>query len=141
MNCLAPLGPVYQAGTLSGNPLAMAAGIASLRMLRDDPPYERLENLGAMLADGIREVARNKGIALQVPQAGSMFCLFFSESPVENFEQAVASDLDAFKKVFHSCLSNGIYLPPSAYETCFISSAHGEDEISQTLDRVVAALS
>ncbi|MBT3638545.1 MAG: glutamate-1-semialdehyde 2,1-aminomutase [Opitutae bacterium] len=141
MDCLAPLGPVYQAGTLSGNPLAMAAGIASLRMLKDTPPYERLEQLGAMLARGIREAAEKKGIALQVPQVGSMFCLFFSESPVGNFEQALATDADAFKKVFQACLANGIYLPPSAYETCFISAAHGEDEISRTLEQVRLALS
>jgi len=141
MDCLAPLGPVYQAGTLSGNPLAMAAGIASLRMLKESPPYERLDKLGAMLAGGIREAAEEKGIALQVPQVGSMFCLFFSGSPVGNFEQALATDADAFKKVFQACLANGIYLPPSAYETCFISSAHGEDEISQTLEQVRLALS
>jgi glutamate-1-semialdehyde 2,1-aminomutase len=141
MDCLAPLGPVYQAGTLSGNPLAMAAGIASLKMLKENPPYERLEKLGAMLAGGIREAAEEKGIALQVPQVGSMFCLFFSESPVGNFEQALATDTDAFKKIFQACLTNGIYLPPSAYETCFISSAHGENEISQTLDQIRLALS
>jgi glutamate-1-semialdehyde 2,1-aminomutase len=141
MDFLAPLGPVYQAGTLSGNPLAMAAGIASLRMLKENPPYERLEQLGAMLAGGIREAAEGKGIALQVPQVGSMFCLFFSESPIGNFEQALATDTEAFKKVFQACLTNGIYLPPSAYETCFISSAHGEDEISQTLDQIRLALS
>ena len=141
MDCLAPLGPVYQAGTLSGNPLAMAAGIASLKMLKENPPYARLEKLGSMLAEGIRETAEKKGLALQVPQVGSMFCLFFSPSPVGNFEQALGSDADAFKKIFQSCLSNGIYLPPSAYETCFLSAAHGEDEISQTLDEVRLALS
>jgi len=141
MDCLAPLGPVYQAGTLSGNPLAMAAGIASLRILKENPPYERLEKLGAMLAGGIREAAKEKGIALQVPQIGSMFCLFFSEDPVRNFEQALDSDAGAFKKIFQTCLANGVYLPPSAYETCFISAAHGEDEISQTLEQVRLALS
>ncbi len=141
MDCLAPLGPVYQAGTLSGNPLAMAAGIASLKMLKENPPYERLEKLGSMLADGIRETAEKKGLALQVPQVGSMFCLFFAPSPVGNFEQALGSDADAFKKIFQSCLSNGIYLPPSAYETCFLSAAHGEDEISQTLEQIRSALS
>ena len=141
MDWLAPLGPVYQAGTLSGNPLAMAAGIASLRMLKENPPYDRLEKLGAMLAMGIKEAAEEKGVALQVPQAGSMFCLFFSETPVRNFDQALNSDGEAFKRIFHACLKNGIYLPPSAYETCFLSSAHGEDEISQTLDQVRLALS
>ena len=141
MDWLAPLGPVYQAGTLSGNPLAMAAGIASLRMLKENPPYDRLEKLGAMLAMGIKEAAEEKGVALQVPQAGSMFCLFFSGSPVRNFDEALDSDVEAFKKIFHACLASGIYLPPSAYETCFISSAHGEEEISQTIDKVRMALS
>ena len=140
MECLAPLGPVYQAGTLSGNPLAMAAGIASLGMLRENPPYERLEEMGNKLASGIREIAEEKGIPLQVPQVGSMFCLFFSDQPVENFEQAVSSDTDAFKPVFRDCLVNGIYLPPSAYETCFISSAHGDAEISRTLEQIRKAL-
>ncbi len=140
MECLAPLGPVYQAGTLSGNPLAMAAGIASLGMLREKPPYERLEEMGNKLASGIREIAEEKGIPLQVPQVGSMFCLFFSEQPVENFEQAVSSDADAFSPVFRDCLANGIYLPPSAYETCFISSAHGDAEISRTLEQIRKAL-
>ena len=141
MDFLAPLGPVYQAGTLSGNPLAMAAGIASLRMLKDNPPYERLNKLGKLLSTGIKEVANQKGIALQVPQTGSMFCLFFSQNPVLNYEQALASEVDSFKKIFQSCLANGIYLPPSPYETCFISASHGEDEISKTIEQVALALS
>lgn len=141
MDFLAPLGPVYQAGTLSGNPLAMAAGIASLRMLKDNPPYEHLEKLGSMISQGMKDLALKKGIPLQVPQAGSMFCLFFSECPVQNFEEALACDTDSFKKIFQVCLSNGIYLPPSAYETCFISAAHSEDEIAQTLEQLDLALS
>tara|TARA_B100001057_G_scaffold142268_1_gene141977 strand:+ start:1894 stop:3165 length:1272 start_codon:yes stop_codon:yes gene_type:complete len=141
MDFLAPLGPVYQAGTLSGNPLAMAAGIASLRMLKDNPPYERLNRLGKLLATGINDVANQKGIALQVPQTGSMFCLFFSQNPVLNFEQALSSEVDSFKRIFQSCLANGIYLPPSPYETCFISASHGEDEISKTIEQVALALS
>ncbi len=141
MDFLAPLGPVYQAGTLSGNPLAMAAGIASLRMLKDNPPYEHLNRLGKLLATGINDVANQKGIALQVPQTGSMFCLFFSQNPVLNFEQALSSEVDSFKRIFQSCLANGIYLPPSPYETCFISASHGEDEISKTIEQVALALS
>ena len=141
MDCLAPLGPVYQAGTLSGNPLAMAAGIASLRMLKENPPYDRLEKLGAMLAMGIKEAAEEKGVALQVPQAGSMFCLFFSGSPVRNFDEALNSDRRSLQENFPCLSASGIYLPPSAYETCFISSAHGEEEISQTIDKVRMALS
>ena len=141
MDHLAPLGPVYQAGTLSGNPLAMAAGIASLRMLRETPPYEHLEKIGSMLAQGIGEIARQKGMALQVPQVGSMFCLFFSDQPVRNFEQAIACEHPHFNSLFRSLLEAGIYLPPSSYETCFLSSCHGEDEAHRTLDAVRSAFS
>lgn len=141
MDHLAPLGPVYQAGTLSGNPLAMAAGIASLRMLRETPPYQHLEKIGSMLAQGIGEIARQKGMALQVPQVGSMFCLFFSDQPVRNFEQAIACEHPRFNSLFRSLLEAGIYLPPSSYETCFLSSCHGEDEAHRTLDAVRSAFS
>lgn len=134
MNFLAPLGPVYQAGTLSGNPLAMAAGIASLKLLRETMPYERLEKLGNQLAKGVKDLANQFSIPLQVPQVGSMYCLFFSETPVQNFEDALSSNAETFKKLFQHCLNNGVYLPPSAYETCFISAAHQEDDIAHTID-------
>ncbi len=134
MDYLAPLGPVYQAGTLSGNPLAMAAGIASLKLLRESMPYEKLEQRGSQLAQGVAEIAREHSIPLQVPQVGSMYCLFFSENPVCNYEDALSSDAEIFKKLFQHCLKNGVYLPPSAYETCFISAAHSSDNISMTLD-------
>ena len=134
MDYLAPLGPVYQAGTLSGNPLAMAAGIASLKLLRESMPYEKLEQRGSQLAQGVAEIAREHSIPLQVPQVGSMYCLFFSENPVCNYEDALSSDAEIFKKLFQHCLKNGVYLPPSAYETCFISVAHSSDNISMTLD-------
>jgi glutamate-1-semialdehyde 2,1-aminomutase len=140
MDFLAPLGPVYQAGTLSGNPLAMAAGIASLKMLRDESPYEKLESIGKYLAKGFKDIAKSKGIALQVPQTGSMYCLYFNEKPVTNFDQAMASNHDSFKHVFHKMLEQGVYLPPSSYETCFISSAHSEKEAQQTLDAFEKAL-
>ena len=104
MDYLAPLGPVYQAGTLSGNPLAMAAGIASLKMLRDSPPYEHLEKMGMLLADGIREIAKTRDIALQVPQAGSMFCLFFSEVEVTEFDGAIESRHDRFQSIFQNII-------------------------------------
>jgi glutamate-1-semialdehyde 2,1-aminomutase len=135
MDYLAPLGPVYQAGTLSGNPLAMAAGIASLKLLLDSNPYENLNSLGKQLAEGVKAIAQERSIPLQVPQVGSMYSLFFSEEPVLNFEQALASDRELFNKLFQSCLENGVYLPPSAYETCFISTAHQTVDISFTLDR------
>ena len=134
MDHLAPLGPVYQAGTLSGNPLAMAAGIASLKLLRESMPYEKLEQRGSQLAQGVAEIAREHSIPLQVPQVGSMYCLFFSENPVRHYEDALSSDAEIFKKLFQHCLKNGVYLPPSAYETCFISAAHSPDNISMTLD-------
>ena len=135
MDYLAPLGPVYQAGTLSGNPLAMAAGIASLKLLLDSNPYENLNSLGKQLAEGVKAIAQERSIPLQVPQVGSMYCLFFSEEPVLNFEQALASDRELFNKLFQSCLENGVYLPPSAYETCFISTAHQTVDITFTLDQ------
>lgn len=125
MQCLAPEGPVYQAGTLSGNPLAMAAGIAALEKLRVEDPYGQLEQMGQTIAGALRDAAAAKGIALQVPQVGSMFALFFAEAPVHDFEGAIASDAALFKKVFHYALDHGVYLPPSPYETCFISTAHG----------------
>ena len=139
MDYLAPLGPVYQAGTLSGNPLAMAAGIASLKMLRDSPPYEHLEKMGMLLADGIRQIAKTRDIALQVPQAGSMFCLFFSEVEVTEFDGAIESRHDRFQSIFQKLLEQGVYLPPSSYETCFLSSAHQEKEINQTLEKIESA--
>jgi len=134
MDQLAPLGPVYQAGTLSGNPLAMAAGIASLKMLRDDAPYKHLENTGQQLANGLREIAHDKGVPLQVPQIGSMYCLFFSEEKVNNYEQAISCNHESFNSVFHKMIEQGVYLPPSSYETCFISTKHTDHEVNHTLE-------
>ena len=134
MDYFAPLGPVYQAGTLSGNPLAMAAGIASLTLLKHESPYNRLNNFGNTLAQGFREIANDKGIPLQVPQTGSMYCLYFSDNPVTNFDHAIDSKHESFKSVFHKMLEKGVYLPPSSYETCFISAAHTDDDLDKTLD-------
>ena len=134
MDHFAPLGPVYQAGTLSGNPLAMAAGIASLTLLKHESPYNRLNNFGNTLAQGFREIANDKGIPLQVPQTGSMYCLYFSDNPVTNFDHAIDSKHESFKSVFHKMLEKGVYLPPSSYETCFISAAHTDDDLDKTLD-------
>jgi glutamate-1-semialdehyde 2,1-aminomutase len=134
MDQLAPLGPVYQAGTLSGNPLAMAAGIASLKMLRDDAPYKHLENTGQQLAKGLRDIAHGKGVPLQIPQIGSMYSLFFSEEKVNNFEQAISCNHESFNFVFHKMIEQGVYLPPSSYETCFISTKHTDQEVNHTLE-------
>ncbi len=123
MQHLAPVGPVYQAGTLSGNPLAMAAGIAALDLLVELNPYARLEAMGVRMRDALLEAAREKGLPLQVPQTGSMFAFFFAESPVTNFNEVMASRTDHFKALFKGALQRGIYLPPSAFETCFISTA------------------
>lgn len=134
MDYFAPLGPVYQAGTLSGNPLAMAAGIASLTLLKEESPYDRLNNFGTALAKGLGEIAEQKGIPLQVPQTGSMYCLFFTDEPVTNFDHAIGSKHEMFKSVFHKMLEKGVYLPPSSYETCFISAAHSDEDLEKTLD-------
>jgi len=141
MDFLAPLGPVYQAGTLSGNPLAMAAGIASLSLLKDAPPYTHLDKIGTQLAEGIRGLVKEFGIPIQVPQTGSMFCLYFSPEPVSNFEQAMACEHDHFNLIFRNLLDEGIYLPPSSYETCFLSSAHGEAEVTKTLEALQRSFS
>ena len=140
MAFLAPEGPVYQAGTLSGNPLAMAAGMASLRLLKAHPPYGQLHHAGLRLAGYLLEAAREAGLALQVPQAGSMFSLFFAETPVTNYADATASNVDLFRKLFHHALENGVYLPPSAFETCFISTAHDEAALARTAEVLRAGI-
>ncbi len=124
MDCLAPDGPVYQAGTLSGNPLAMAAGIASLKLLENLDPYAKLDQLGAQLRDAVNAAAQAKGLAVQVPQRGAMFSIFFNETPVRDYTTALQGDAEIFKKFFHSCLSKGVYLAPSAFEAGFLSTAH-----------------
>ena len=140
MDYLAPEGPVYQAGTLSGNPLAMSAGLASLRLLEEEAPYPRLEEMGRKLAGSLRDTAFELGLPLQVPQVGSMFCLFFSEEPIRNFGEVLSSNSNLFKKLFHHALEKGIYLPPSPFETCFLSGAHGEDEIDRTIQVLTEGL-
>lgn len=134
MDHLAPLGPVYQAGTLSGNPLAMAAGIASLKKLKEQNPYPLFEQLGAQIRDTLLDAAKSKGIALQVPQVGSMFALFFREAPIRNYGDATSSATDQFTKLFHYALEHGVYLPPSAYETCFLCTAHDGDAIERAAE-------
>ena len=140
MDHLAPDGPVYQAGTLSGNPLALAAGIASLKKLIEEAPYQRLETLGKRMQDALSSVAQEQGIPLQVPQVGSMFALFFNETPVSNFPEALQSDTDLFSRFFKEALQRGVYLPPSAYETCFISTAHEASAIDEAIDSLTQAI-
>ncbi|MCH8475847.1 MAG: glutamate-1-semialdehyde 2,1-aminomutase [Opitutales bacterium] len=140
MDYLAPDGPVYQAGTLSGNPLAMAAGLSSLNLLRENDPYQALAAKGAQIAAAVKEAAESKGLPLQVPQRGSMFCLYFSENPVRNYADATSSQTGLFKKVFHQCLQEGIYLPPSPFETCFISTEHSEEDLEKTCQVLSSAI-
>lgn len=124
MNLLAPLGPVYQAGTLSGNPLAMAAGIASLQLLDELNPYARLDALGRQLQAAVIAAAQKKGLPVQVPQCGSMFSIFFTDTPVRDYATALRGDAKLFARFFHACLGRGVYLAPSAYEAGFLSTAH-----------------
>lgn len=133
MDFLAPLGPVYQAGTLSGNPLAMAAGIAALEELSLGNAYAKLEKLGAILEAGMTEAARAVGVPVQFNRCGSMFCAYFTAQPVHNLAEAMNSDRERFKKYFHAMLEQGIYLAPSQFEAGFLSTAHTEADIEKTI--------
>ena len=140
MDLLAPLGPVYQAGTLSGNPLAMAAGIAGLKLLEELNPYDRLDALGRELRDSVLAACRAKGIAVQVPQCGSMFSIFFTNTPVRDYATALKSDPALFGRFFHGCLERGVYLAPSAYEAGFLSTAHEGSAIARACEVMTTAL-
>jgi glutamate-1-semialdehyde 2,1-aminomutase len=134
MDCLAPLGPVYQAGTLSGNPLAMAAGLAALAKLKEADAYARLESLGAMLEKGMKEAASAAGVPVTFHRIGSMFCGYFTDQPVHNVDEAMQSDRERFAKFFHGMLEEGVYLAPSQFEAGFISLAHTESDIQRTVE-------
>ena len=139
MEHIAPLGKVYQAGTLSGNPIAMAAGYALLSYLHDHPEiYIQLEATGNALAKGIDEVLQRKTIPYVINQCGSMISVHFSDQPVIDFSTAAAARNDVFNKLFHHMLDRGVYMPPSAYETWFISHAIGQKEIDVTLEALDA---
>jgi glutamate-1-semialdehyde 2,1-aminomutase len=134
MQRLAPVGPIYQAGTLSGNPLAMAAGLALLRTLNNAATYDQLEASTATLLAGLREAASEAGIPFTTTQAGSMFGLYFSdEIEITSYAQVMACNIEAFRVFFHAMLARGVYLAPSAYEAGFLSAAHGEAEIALTI--------
>ena len=133
MDCLAPVGPVYQAGTLSGNPVAMAAGIAALEELMTDNAYTKLEQLGAQLETGMRDAAKSANVPVRFNRCGSMFCGYFNSEPVHSLADAMNSDRERFKKYFHGMLEHGIYLAPSQFEAGFLSTAHTEADLDQTL--------
>jgi glutamate-1-semialdehyde 2,1-aminomutase len=141
MQCVAPLGPMYQAGTLSGNPLAMAAGIATLRSLSPEV-YARLEQAGTTLLAGMRAEAGKAGIDLQVAQAGSMIGFFFASEPVTDYATAKrAVDLGRYRRFFHSMLEQGVYFAPSQFEAGFLSISHTPEVIDATLAAMPAAFS
>jgi glutamate-1-semialdehyde 2,1-aminomutase len=135
MDRVAPLGPVYQAGTLSGNPLTMAAGLATLRHLRDHKQeiYPRLEKLSGELVAGVAAAAKDAGVPIRHNRVGSMFTWFFQPGPVTNWTSAAKSDTDAFARFFRSMLDSGVYLPPSQFEAAFLSAAHTGEDIDKTI--------
>ena len=134
MNLLAPIGPVYQAGTLSGNPLAVNAGLATVNLLRRDGVYAKLEDLGKTLASGLRNILERRGISGVINRVGSMWTLFFGIQAVSNAAQAQACDREQFARYFHGMLRRGIYLPPSPFEAAFVSLAHTQSDLNKTLD-------
>ncbi len=135
MSLVAPLGPMYQAGTLSGNPLAMAAGIAQLKHLREKKTeiYPRLDALSAKLVEGVAASAKDARVTLSFNRVGSMFTWFFTEGPVTNWDSASKSDVAAFARFFRAMLDTGIYLPASQYEAAFLSSAHSDEDVQKTI--------
>ena len=139
MERVAPSGPVYQAGTLSGNPLAMAAGIATLTALTP-ALHARIEKRTTALVEGLQKIAAGLGVPFSAGCAGSMWGFFFSSSPVRNFTDAKASDVNLFRRFFHAALDRGVYLAPSAFEACFMSAAHGDAEVASALEKMGAAL-
>lgn len=141
MEMIAPVGPVYQAGTLSGNPLAMAAGLATLRHLKEKPEiYQQIEQRTAKLVDKVMESAHEKGVALSANRVGSMFTWFFQAGEVYDWEMAARSDTAAFAKFHRAMLERGIYLPPSQYEAIFAGAAHTEKDIEKTVAAAKEAL-
>ena len=139
MKHIAPTGPVYQAGTLSGNPLAMAAGIATLTTLTP-ALHARIERKTVTLVEGLQKIAGELGVPFTADCAGSMWGFFFRSEPVRNFSDAKASDVGLFKKFFHAALERGVYLAPSAFEACFMSAAHSDEDIATALDRMRDAM-
>jgi glutamate-1-semialdehyde 2,1-aminomutase len=141
MECIAPLGPVYQAGTLSGNPVAMAAGLTTLTLLQEAGFYDRLSAKTQAVTTGMQAVADKLGIPFTTNSVGGMFGFFFTtDKQVSRYKQVVAGDIERFKKFFHGMLRQGIYLAPSAFEASFLSIAHSDEDIAQTLTATEAVL-
>lgn len=134
MQLVAPEGPVYQAGTLSGNPITVAAGIATLTWLKENNPYKELAQKTKLLCDGINEIAQERGISVQINTIGSLATLFFTWKPVVDYTTALTTDRKRYAEFFHYLLSEGIYIPPSPFESWFISTAHQREDIEKTLE-------
>jgi glutamate-1-semialdehyde 2,1-aminomutase len=140
MQMVAPLGPVYQAGTLSGNPLAMAAGLANLRLVSQPGFYEALDLKARRLAEGLAAAATRAEVPFRLNRVGSAFTLFFSESPVTDYASARLANGQTYARYFHAMLEAGVYLAPSQFEAGFVSSAHSEADIDATIDAAENAL-
>ena len=142
MEKLAPMGPVYQAGTYSGNPVSVSAALATLQSLkkRGGQVYSRLEKMGDKMRRGISDHLEAARVTAQVSSLGSMFQLFFTDRSVTDYHSAKSADIRKYEKYFHSLLASRIFVPPSQFETCFLSTAHTEDELDSTLDAIGAAM-
>jgi glutamate-1-semialdehyde 2,1-aminomutase len=140
MEMVAPLGPVYQAGTLSGNPLAMAAGIVTLTNLRDPAIYQRLEIAAIYLEDGLRRAAEDAEVPVRINRAGSMMTAFFTVEPVTDYTSAKRSNTDRYAAYFREMLQRGVFLAPSQFEAMFLSTEHGDPEIEATIEAAGEAL-
>jgi glutamate-1-semialdehyde 2,1-aminomutase len=140
MQMVAPEGPVYQAGTLSGNPVVMAAGLATLKVLKEDDPYRELEKKTAVLREGINRAIPKNGVKSRVQGIGSLFTLFFTENQVTDYASALTANTQLYAKLFHALLEEGVYFPPSQFETAFVSVSHTEEDIQKTIQAISQAL-
>jgi glutamate-1-semialdehyde 2,1-aminomutase len=140
MDRIAPLGPVYQAGTLSGNPLAVTAGLTTLKLLKQTNPYPELERLGARLARGLKEAASAAGVAATVNRVGSMLTGFFTDGPVTGWSTAKVCNTDQYARFFRAMLEEGVYLAPSQFECAFVSAAHTDEAIERSIEAARTAM-
>ncbi len=140
MQKIAPLGPVYSAGTLSGNPVAASAGLAALRILQQENPYELIEEKTKNMLDPVASFIREKSLPVSISRLGSMFTFFFAPVVPRNFAEAKKADTSAYAKFFWNLLDNGVYIAPSQFETNFVGTAHGQQDLDRARDRFLQAL-